>query len=80
MKKEETPKNCQACELKELRAQTKLDILLLEKRDTKYMLGKKVDKKWLADIDKKIEEEERKLRAAKKAKKAEIIGRKTWRL
>jgi len=79
-KKEDTPENCLACELQGLKAQRKLDRLLMEKGDREEDMEDvgEVDKEGLAAIDKKIEKAKKKLEVARKEKRDEAMGRKIW--
>jgi RING-type zinc-finger len=79
-KKEDTPENCLACELQGLKAQRKLDRLLMEKGDREEDMEDvgEVDKEGLAAIDKKIEKAKKKLEVARKEKRDEIMGQKSW--
>jgi hypothetical protein len=79
-KKEDTPENCLACELQGLKAQRKLDRLLVEKRDREEDMEDvgEVDKEGLAAIDKKIGKAKKKLEVIRKEKRDEIMGRKIW--
>jgi hypothetical protein len=78
--KEDTPGNCLACELQGLKAQRKLDRLLVEKRVREEDMEDvgEVDKEGLAAIDKKIEKAKKKLEVARKEKRDEIMGQKSW--
>ena len=63
-----------------MKAQRKLDRLLVEKRDREEDMEDvgEVDKEGLAAIDKKIEKAKKKLEVARKEKRDEIMGQKSW--